>query len=111
MRLYRYGRGDYLETLRFIGESARRQLPTVAADHRFRNRAVIHFYNRYLPADRRLVYTPQRDRPDWVLLHRIGPLVDVPEALVREEDTYALARVARYSDLSGWHWLVYRKSD
>ena len=107
-RFYAYGRGDYLETVRFIAATAREHLPTVGTDHRFRNIAVIRFYNRYLPEDRRLVYTPQRDRPDWMLLHRIGPLADVPEALVREKDSYQLVRTAPYSDLSGWHWLVYR---
>jgi hypothetical protein len=110
-RLYADGRGDYLETVRLIGASAGQQLPTVGVDHRFRNRAVIRFYNRYLPEDRRLVVVPQADRPDWMLLHRIGALGDVPEALAGNEDRYVLTRVARYSDLSGWHWLVYRRSD
>ena len=33
----------------------------------------------------------------------------VDEALARGEQRYVLERVARYSDLSGWHWLLYRK--
>ena len=106
---YRHGRGDYLATVRVIAGSATDRLPTVAGDHRFRNHNVIRFYNRYLPPDRRLVYQDQRDHPDWLLLHRIGEIGVVDEALARGEQRYVLERVARYSDLSGWHWLLYRK--
>ncbi len=108
-RFYRDGRGDYLETVRFIAESAGRRLPTVASDHRFRNHNVIRFYNRYVPVDRRLVYQEQDEYPDWWLAHRIGELGDVAETRAGGDRTYELVRVARYSDLSGWHWLVYRR--
>ncbi len=111
-RFYRYGRGDLLGTVRYIADRAGDRLPTVGGDHRFRTNTVIRFYNRYLPPDRRLVYRPQQEYPDWLLLHRIGPLGHVDPALVDGQGhAYVLARVARYSDLSGWHWLLYRKVD
>jgi hypothetical protein len=110
-RFYQHGRGDFLETLRFISESASSRLPTVGSDHRFRNHNVIRFYNRYLPEDRRLVYQEQDEYPDWWLAHRIGELGDVAETRVGDGRQYQLVRVARYADLSGWHWLVYRRVD
>jgi hypothetical protein len=109
VRFYQHGRGDYLATVRFIAESARSRLPTVGSDHRFRNNNLIRFYNRYLPADRRLVYTEQDEGPDWLLLHRIGPLGRFAKELERDEYRYELVRVAAYSDLSGWHWLLYQR--
>jgi hypothetical protein len=107
-RFYRYGRGDYLSTVRLIAEQATSGLPEVGGDHRFRTHNVIRFYNRYVPVDRRLVYREQAEHPEWLLLHRIGELGEVAEAVARDDVTYELVRVARYSDLSGWHWLVYR---
>ena len=56
-----------------------------------------------------VAYQDQKDHPDWLLLHRIGEIGVVDEALARSEVRYVLERVARYSDLSGWHWLLYRK--
>lgn len=110
-RFYRYGRGDYLATVRFIAESAGSRLPTVGSDHRFRNHNVIRFYNRYLPVDRRLVYLEQDEYPEWWLAHRIGELGKVEKMRAADGHRYELVRVARYSDLSGWHWLLYRRVD
>jgi 4-amino-4-deoxy-L-arabinose transferase-like glycosyltransferase len=108
-RFYQYGRGDYLATVQLVADSATASLPTVGGDHRFRNHNLILFYNRYLPEDRRLVYTDPPDIPEWLLLHHIGALPEVDEIVRRSGYHYALERVARYSDLSGWHWLLYRK--
>ena len=51
----------------------------------------------------------KKDEPEWLLLHRIGPIGRYAEAVARGEQRYRLVRVAPYSDLSGWHWLVYRR--
>jgi hypothetical protein len=110
-RFYQRGRGSYLETVRLIAESAGSRLPTVGSDHRFRNHNVIRFYNRYVPVDRRLVYQEQDEYPDWWLAHRIGELGDVAQTRAADGRTYELMRVAPYADLSGWHWLVYRRVD
>ena len=107
---YEHGRGDYLGTVRAISRSATSRLPSVGGDHRFRTRTLLRFYNRYLPEDRQLVYREQAERPDWLLLHRIGPLGSYAPELVRDETRYELVRVAPYSGLSGWHWIVYRRT-
>jgi hypothetical protein len=110
-RFYRYGRGAYLETMRTIAESTSDVLPTVAGDHRFRVRSVVRFYNKYLPPHQQLILVDQRQYPEWLLLHRIGDLGQVEPALGDAEGhRYILERTARYSDLSGWHWLAYRRS-
>ncbi len=109
-RFYRYGRGSYLDAMRFMAESAPERPATVGGDHRFRNRSVIDFYNRYLPPHQQLRYLPQDQLPEWFVQHRIGRLNDPHPVLVDGQGhAYELKRVARYSDLSGWHWLVYRK--
>ena len=109
-RFYRDGRGDYLETLRMIADSAGSHLPTVGSDHRFRNHNVIRFYNRYIPVDRQLVYQEQDEYPEWWLAHRIGELGDVATTRAGNGRIYELVHVARYADLSGWHWLLYRRA-
>lgn len=108
-RFYRDGRGGYLETMQHIAETTD-VAPTVAGDHRFRTGNVIRFYNRYLPANQQLILVDQKQSPEWLLLHRIGPLGPVAGTLAGPGgDQYELDHTARYSDLSGWHWLAYRR--
>ena len=109
-RFYEHGRGGYLAAIRFIVASTPDRLATVAGDHRFRNYTVIRFCNRFLPEDERLIYVEQREHPEWMLLHRIGQLGEVDPGLRGPDGHgYELAKVVRYSDLSGWHWLLYRR--
>ncbi len=109
-RFYLYGRGSYLDAMRFMAESAPDRPATIGSDHPFRNRSVIRFYNRYLPPHQQLRYLPQDQLPEWFVRHRIGKLGDAQPALVDGQGhRYELKRIARYADLSGWHWLVYRK--
>lgn len=111
-RFYRYGRGAYLEALLLVVERASTPRPVVGGDHDFRNRTVIRYYNRFLPPSRRIVYVKSARRPEWLLHHRIGDLGKVPSVVGNGRGTrYRLQKVFRYSDLSGWHWLLYRRLD
>jgi hypothetical protein len=107
---YRHGRGAYLETLLFMLDRTPNRRPVVTSDHDFRNRTVILYYNRFLPPSRQVVYAKRARSPEWLLLHRIGELGEVmPVVGDRSGTRYQLRKVSPYSDLSGWHWLLYRK--
>ncbi len=110
-RFYQHGRGSYLDAMRFMLEATPGEVVTVGGDHRFRNRTLLRFYSRYLPESRQIVYLPQDRLPEWLLLHRIGALGQPHAALAGERGrAYELVKVYPYSDLSGWHWLLYRRS-
>jgi hypothetical protein len=107
---YRHGRGAYLETLLYILDRTPNRRPVVASDHDFRNRTVILYYNRFLPPSRQIVYVKRARSPEWLLLHRIGELGEVMPIVGDQRGTrYRLQKVFPYSDLSGWHWILYRK--
>jgi hypothetical protein len=109
-RFYRHGRGDYLEALRFIADHTSTGRPIVSSDQHFRNRTLVLYYNRFLPAGKQLAYVKQSRFAEWLLYHRIGELGEVLPALgQRANRRYRLVKVFPYSDLSGWHWILYRK--
>ena len=112
--LLRYGRGGYRKGLHYMVEQTAGPVITIASFHEFRNQKVLEFYSRYLPADKRIElvhrpYSPSKV-PNWLLLHRIGRLGKVQA--VRHDpygNEFVLEKTLPYSDLSGWHWLIYRK--
>jgi hypothetical protein len=108
-RFYRDGRGAYLEALEFIVEHTSERRPFVATDHR-RSRFVIDYYNRFLAPTKQIVPVPQAKAPEWLLYHVIGELGEVTAVVGNKRGTrYRLAGVFPYSDLSGWHWILYRR--
>jgi hypothetical protein len=108
-RFYRDGRGAYLEALEFIAERTPDGMPLVATDHR-RSRFLIRYYNRFLAPTERIIPVPQAKAPEWLLYHVIGELGETIPVVGDEHGTsYRLAKVFPYSDLSGWHWILYHK--
>lgn len=115
-RFYRYGRGGYLEALEHIAVTTPGPVATLGGDFDFRNEMVVDFYQRFLPPGETVDYmTHERyppKGPEWVVLHRIGPLGEVHESIDDSlGNTYLLDQVKPYSDLSGWHWLLYRRKE
>ncbi|MDX1388231.1 MAG: glycosyltransferase family 39 protein [Acidobacteriota bacterium] len=113
--LYRHGRGDYLGALRYIVSETPGGVTTLATDNDFRNRGVISYYQRFLPRDSRVILVGgssyPREGPGWWLLHRIGEVGEVKETITdRHGNTYVLRETFPYSDLSGMHWLLYRRT-
>jgi hypothetical protein len=111
---YRYGRGAYLEGLRLIADESP-GITTLATDNDFRNGALFAYYRDFLDPRRRVVYVPAQRLPwggsGWFIEHRIGELGEVgPEHTDRYGNTYELRTVLPYSDLSGMHWLIYRRN-
>jgi hypothetical protein len=112
--LYRHGRGAYLDALRFMVDESVRSPTTVAGDYDFRHSMMIDFYRRYLPADKPIVYVPSEKlseiSPQWYLIHRIGEPGQTPEQVADDiGHPYDKVRAVRYSDLSGWHWYLYKR--
>lgn len=112
--LYRHGRGGYRAGLLHIVETSPGDVATLGSDHDFRNGTVIGYYRRFLPPGERIEYIDHArypaGGPDWIVLHRIGLLGEVHESIDDSlGNTFLLEKVLPYSDLSGWHWLLYRR--
>jgi len=118
--LLRFGRGQYLAALRFMEKNSDAREVVITSDHDFRNGMLVNYYKRYLE---RADYTQYVDRAtldkenvrtkgaslgaEWLILHRF----DLTEQPTRVTDIYGnnykLVSIYRYSDLSGWNWLLY----
>jgi hypothetical protein len=106
--LLRFGRGQYLAALRFMEKNSDSREIVITSDHGFRNGMLVNYYKRYLE---RPAYTHYVERApsgaEWLIFHRF----DLREQRERVTDTYGnnyqLVSIYRYSDLSGWNWLLY----
>jgi len=97
--------------MRRIADASDTRLVAVTSDHPFRTKKVIAFYNAYLDRSVEIVHVPLRQAPAWLLLHRIGELGEVaPVVPVWPGVRYELDTISRYSALSGWHWVLYRRA-
>jgi hypothetical protein len=107
--LLRFGRGQYLAALRFMEKNSDGREIVITSDHGFRNRMLVNYYKRYLE---RPDYTQYVERApsgaEWLILHRFD-LTKQPEKVTDiYGNNYKLVHIYRYSDLSGWNWLLYR---
>jgi hypothetical protein len=80
----------------------------ITSDHGFRNGMLVNYYKRYLE---RPDYTQYVERSpsgaEWLILHRFD-LTKQPEKVTDiYGNNYNLVGIYRYSDLSGWNWLLY----
>jgi hypothetical protein len=118
--LLRFGRGQYLAALRFMEKNSHGQKIVITSDHDFRNGMLVNYYKRYLE---RVDYTQYVDKAmldeenvrtkgaplgaEWLILHRFD-LTEQPERVTDiYGNNYKLVSIYRYSDLSGWNWLLY----
>ncbi len=107
------GRGQYLAAIDYI--LAHTDGPASIASHQdARNELTFDFYRRYLPPNRPIEYIKKdqlaEKRPKWLL---IDCLSDMPpqsnERIAPDGSRYRLARVFRYSGLSGFDWWIYER--
>ena len=120
VNLLRFGRGQYLAALRFMETHSNSREVVITSDHDFRNRMLVNYYKRYLE---RPDYIRYMDGPalreeyvrtngsslgaEWLILHRFD-LREQPERVTDHfGNNYQLMTIYRYSDLSGWNWLLY----
>ena len=118
--LLRFGRGQYLAALRFMEKNSDGREVVITSDHDFRNAMLVNYYKRYLERpdsiqyvdratlDEQHVRTNTRSLgAEWLIFHRFD-LREQPERLTEiYGKNYKLVRIYRYSDLSGWNWLLY----
>ena len=92
----------------------------ITSDHDFRNAMLVNYYKRYLerPDYIRYMDGPALDAEyvrangaslgaEWLILHRFD-LKEQPERVTDHfRNNYQLMTIYRYSDLSGWNWLLY----
>jgi len=109
--LLRFGRGQYLAALRFIETHSRDREAVITSDHDFRNAMLVNYYKRYLHRSDSVRYangaTLNDKGAEWLILHRFD-LTKEPERVSDiYGNNYKLVSIYRYSDLSGWNWLLY----
>jgi hypothetical protein len=109
--LLRFGRGQYVAALRFIQAHSVEPNVVVTSDHDFRNGMLVNYYKHYLARPDSIRYadgaTLNESGADWLILHRFD-LTQRPDRVADDYgNTYQLVKIYRYSDLSGWNWLLY----
>ena len=122
VNLLRFGRGQYLAALHFMERHSDNPEVVITSDHDFRNEMLVSYYKRYLERPDHIRYVDAatlRDESlrtngsslaaEWLILHRFD-LREQPERMSDHfGNNYQLMTVYRYSDLSGWNWILYHK--
>jgi hypothetical protein len=109
--LLRFGRGQYLAALRFMERNSDGREVVITSDHDFRNGMLVNYYKRHLARPDSIRYANgaalNEYGTDWLILHRFE-LSERPDQVTDVyRNTYQLVKIYRYSDLSGWNWLLY----
>ena len=106
--LLRFGRGQYLAALRFMEKNSDGREVVITSDHGFRNGMLVNYYKRYLERPDCTQYMERvPSGAEWLILHRFD-LTKQPERVTDiYGNNYKLVSIYRYSDLSGWNWLLY----
>lgn len=110
------GRGHYLEAVQRMAADTPGDVVTVASDHDFRNGLLLEFYGADLPQPKRLEYVPVQRRlknpPEWFILHGFStdPRLAPVGVSLQSAASYRLVEVYPYAGLSGWTWMLYRRS-
>jgi len=120
MKLLRFGRGQYLAALRFVEKQSHTGSVLITSDHGFRNGQLVNYYKRYLERPDHIHYfdrstlneeyvrtNGQSPGAEWLILHRFDLTNQADKVTDNYGNSYELVTIYRYSDLSGWHWLLY----
>jgi hypothetical protein len=120
INLLRFGRGQYLAALDFTEKHSHGGNVLITSDRDFRNGRLVNYYKSHLHRPEDLQYVDQATLKadyahtngsslgaEWLILHRFD-LTKQPARVTDEYgNSYQLVRIYRYSDLSGWNWLLY----
>jgi 4-amino-4-deoxy-L-arabinose transferase-like glycosyltransferase len=107
------GRGGFRAALHAMADATPGDVIAVASDHDFRNRLVLQYYARELPAGKQLAYVPSGrfhiQKPEWLVRHAPSRPAR-PAARIAVDDTpYRLFAEYDHAAISGFYWAVYRK--
>jgi hypothetical protein len=109
------GRGGCVETVRYLGAHTSGETIIVGSDEDFRNPLMLWYFQRFLPAGKRLRHLPQTQwppsGPDWVLVHDLGPATNRPAAM-QDGRGHRYDRVAGFQcgGIARWYWWIYRRA-
>jgi len=112
-KLFRYGRGEYNDALRYIAERTPPGDITLCSDHDGRNVLLIQHHGPGAIEPHTMAYQPANARAaqgtQWLLIHRLDHTA-APETEMFDErgNRYQLEKVFLHAPPSGWDWYVYR---
>jgi len=119
VNLLRFGRGQYLAALRFMEKHSSGREVLITSDHDFRNGILVNYYKRYLDRPDHMQYVEAAKLKEeyvrtsggslgaeWLILHRFDLRGQAERVTDSYGNSYQLVSIYRYSDLSGWNWLL-----
>ena len=114
---YRVGRGSYLEALRSVqNDNSVVTTMTIGSTQDRRNRLMVTFYRRYLPAQPSIEYVDDAltapEPPRWLIVDDVEDREsnNEPRRTI-DGQQYYLARTFGYAGLSGMNWYVMKRRD
>jgi hypothetical protein len=120
LNLIRFGRGQYLAALRFMESHSDSREVLITSDHDFRNGMLVNYHKRYLERPDDIHYLDRETLnqeyartngsslgAEWLILHRFNLTKPAERVTDTFGNSYQLVTIYRYSDVSGWNWLVY----
>jgi hypothetical protein len=109
--LLRFGRGQYVAALRFMEKNSDGREVVITSDHDFRNAMLVNYYKRHLARPDLIRYataeTLSEHGADWLILHRFELTRWTDRVTDAYGNAYQLVKIYKYSDNSGWNWLLY----
>jgi len=114
--LFKYGRGQLGDAVRFMAEKSKEQPLTFGGDQDFRIKFMLSFYWRALMGDKEAVYYDHENwpttGPEWAVFHKESFTQPVPPGknfTDKYGNWYELVRTYPTAPLSGVHLFLYRK--
>jgi hypothetical protein len=114
MALFKFGRGNNGQAIRYLIQNSKEARPTVGGDQDFRIGTVVDFYNRTEIGNHSLRYITMNNWPangvEWLICQKESYADPVPPGQVltdRKGHQYELAKIFPTAPLSGLHWFVY----
>jgi len=110
---YRYGRGRYLEMLRYMTDHTPEKVVVVAGDTPRQNRLRLKYYAQFLAPEkeiRMLGMENATEIPMWILLRHSADVSKIhTKVVVYHNIVYNLKKRSHYSGLSGFGWLLFQR--
>jgi hypothetical protein len=117
MALFKYGRGQYSDAVRYLIQNTKGPEVTIGADHDFRISVVLRFYVDLASGDKTVNYYPRnswpRKGPEWVIYHKESFKDPSPPQRRLTDDagnSYEFVKTFPTAPLSGLHWFIYHNS-
>jgi hypothetical protein len=121
--LAKYGRGSYLEPLRFIENKSESNPIIIGSNDFYMVSIVISYYKKYLKNGNKIHVLHRElsllDNPEWFIKESsnyhnrkdYSSKIKVKDNLIINHDKYVLVKNYYHSDLSGFNWHIYHKEN